>query len=258
MSEAKLRDNLEELDSRLAILIDADNTPHGSIKQILDVCARFGRAIIKRAYGDWTTPHLQNWNDVFKEYAIKPMQQFRYTTGKNVSDSAMIIDAMDILHQKRVDTFILVTSDSDFTGLATRIREDGVTVVGIGRMTTPPSFVKGCDQFLLVEKLSGMQAEAENSGESTSQIVGARTSAKETTTKNDGKGLLIRAVQQAKDENGYVKGAKLGVILKRLDPSFLPANYGARKLADFIDLYPEVLKLVGRRTATDPTYEIVR
>ncbi|MCS4537580.1 MAG: NYN domain-containing protein [Thaumarchaeota archaeon] len=258
MSGNRPADNKEELDSKLAILIDADNTPYGSIKQILDACARFGRAIIKRAYGDWTTSYLQSWNEVFKEYAIKPMQQFQYTTGKNVSDSALIIDAMDILHQKSVDTFILVTSDSDFTGLATRIREEGLTVIGIGRMTTPASFVKGCDQFLLIENLTGTPVGAGSEGASAKAAVTPVAVPKNIPIKNDGKELLIRAVEQAKDENGFVKGAKLGVILKRLDPTFSPANYGARKLADFVDRHPDVVKLVGKRTATDPTYQVVK
>ncbi len=249
----------EYLSTKLAVLIDADNTPYDSIEQVLDACAKFGRAIIKRAYGDWTSSHLQSWGSIFKEYAIKPMQQFRFTKGKNVTDSALIIDAMDILHQNRVEMFILVTSDSDFTGLATRIKEDGLKVIGIGRATTPDSFVKGCDEFLLIENLVGkafgVEGEAGISNKSKGPTNDSDIRSKK--PEDDGRDLLIRAVKQAADEDGLVKGAKLGVILKRLDPTFSPANYGVRKLADFIDRYPDVIILVGKRMATDPTYKLV-
>ena len=258
MSQERHDGQQEYLSTKLAVLIDADNTPYDSIEKILDASARFGRAIIKRAYGDWTSSHLQSWGSIFKEYAIKPIQQFRFTKGKNVTDSAMIIDAMDILHQNRVETFILVTSDSDFTGLANRIREEGLQVIGIGRQTTPDSFVKGCDEFLLIEKLVGAALAVEGDAAISDERKGSSNDS-DLSKKHgaDGRDLLIRAVAQAADENGFVKGAKLGVILKRLDPTFSPANYGVRKLADFLDRYPDVIILVGKRIATDPTYKLV-
>lgn len=136
----------------LAVLFDADNISKDYVKVIMDACARYGRAIIKRSYGDWTDSRLQGWGPVFREFAIKPIQQFMFTSGKNITDSAMTIDAMDILHSKDVDAFILVSSDSDFTGLATRIREDGLKVIGVGRKTTAPAFINACDEFLILRK----------------------------------------------------------------------------------------------------------
>ncbi len=244
----------DEPELRLAILIDADNTPHMSVKSILDTSARYGRIVIKRAYGDWTIPTLQHWGDIFREFSIRPIQQFQYTSGKNSTDSALIIDAMDILHQKRVDSFVLVTSDSDFAGLATRIREEGLAVIGMGRQTTPSSFVKACDEFIPIENLT-----VSTPGPTKTRIPkGGKPDAGIGTTKLDqGRELLVRAIQQAIDENGFVKGAKLGVMLKRLDPAFSPFSFGVGKLADFLDLYPELITLQGRRVATDPTYRVV-
>jgi hypothetical protein len=263
-------------DSNLAVLIDAENTPRDMIKFILDETASHGRAIIKRAYGDWTTPQLNGWNAIFREHAIKPMQQYRFTTGKNSSDSAMIIDAMDILHEGKVDTFVLVTSDSDFTGLATRIREEGLTVIGVGRKTAPQSFVKGCEEFVLIENLSNSStaipdhlrnkstrgAGGQVPDKMDSQLAPARSekdSAKlEQSSADDGKSLLERAARAAADDEGIIAGAKLAAVLRRLDPSFMPKNYGVKKLADFIDRYPEILTLVGKRSGTDPRYKLVQ
>jgi uncharacterized LabA/DUF88 family protein len=267
------------LDANLAILIDAENTPHDNMKYILDSCARYGRAIIKRAYGDWTTPNLQMWNSVFREYAIKPMQQYRFTVGKNSSDSALIIDAMDILHRGKIDTFVLVTSDSDFTGLAMRIREEGLTVIGVGRKTTPQSFVKGCEEFILIENLippnSIVTTQTSLSPDSTrrSAVKEKDTARIKSTTKvpiavpvqssvmalgstSGAKELMIRAARAAADENGIIAGAYLAVVLRRLDPTFSPKNYGVKKLADFVDLHPDILVPLGKRTNTDPRYKL--
>lgn len=247
-------ENLSDSDSTLAVLIDADNTSHDSIKQILDRSTKFGRTIIKRAYGDWTTLEHQNWGNIFREYAIKPVQQFRYTTGKNSTDSTMIIDAMDILHEKRVETFILVTSDSDFTGLATRIREAGLKVIGIGRKTTPASFRKGCDDFIFLETLDGKQEHKKKPERQ--MMTSTLNSSTSLIDKQDGKDLLARAVKQAADENGCVTGARLGMILKRLDPAFTPQNYGAKKLADFIAQHQDVIKPTDKRSGVDRVYKV--
>ncbi len=233
-------------DFTLAVLIDADNTPHEAIKEILDASEKFGRIIIKRAYGDWTRPNLKNWDETFKEYAVKPVQQFQYTTGKNSTDSAMLIDAMDILNQKRVSGFILVSSDSDFTGLATRIREDGLRVIGIGRRTTPVSFVKGCEEFILIENLL-----------SSSTLEASRKPVEKKIIANDGKDLLVRAIKNVADENGLVRGADLGSMLKKLDPAFDPMSYGVHKLADFVALHKEVLQATGKKSGVDPIYQVV-
>ncbi len=255
-----LRESAEsEPEATVAVLIDADNTPHQGIKEIMDASARYGRTTVRRAYGDWTSPALQSWRPVFRDFALKPVQQFQYTTGKNSTDIAMIIDALDLLHKRGIGVFILVTSDSDFTALATRIREEGVMVVGIGRITTPSSFVKGCDQFLLLENmvksitettqqvdLSTEQTELRGSGQRSADI------------EAEGKDLLIRAAKQAADPDGIVKGAFLGMVLKRLDPRFSPSNYGVSKLADFIAHHPDVLVPTGKKSGVDPTYSLGR
>jgi len=239
--------------NNLAVLFDADNTSKDYIKPILDACARYGRVIIKRSYGDWTSQNLQGWASLFRELAIKPIQQFRFTSGKNITDSAMIIDAMDILHSKDVDLFVLVSSDSDFTGLATRIREGGLRVIGVGRRATPPAFVNACDMFLLLENLVG-----ETAPEGEAKTESGQNSLKETgkeLTKEQGRELLIRAIKTAQDENGFVKGAALGTALRRLDPSFDPKSYGVTKVAQFIKLYPDLLELQGRKAGVDLVYK---
>jgi uncharacterized LabA/DUF88 family protein len=250
----------ESRESSLAILIDAENTPHGLIGEIMDASARFGRAIIRRAYGDWGTSELVPWREVFKEYPISAIQQFHYVSGKNSSDSAMMIDAMDILKDKRPDTFVLVTSDSDFTKLATRIREDGLRVIGMGRSTAPKSFVKACDEFIFLETLASPAPLSRSKRESrsgTNQKAIRPTSLREGTA--GGRDLLLRAAATASaDANGIIRGAELGVILRRLDPSFNPRTFGVTKLADFVALYPDILIATGEKTGGfDPTYKLV-
>jgi hypothetical protein len=248
-------------DSNVAILIDAENTPHNLIPQILETSARFGRAIIRRAYGDWGTQDLSPWRDVFKEHPITAIQQFHYVSGKNSSDSAMMIDAMDILQQEKVDTFILVTSDSDFTKLATRVREDGLRVIGVGRQTAPKSFVKACDEFVMLENLEQslpIPAKDERGGPSKKiQREDAKLSdpiALITT----GKELLLKAVTAAVDQDGKTSGARLGNMLRRLDPAFSLHTYGVGRLADFIGLFPDVLVTTGETMGTnDPVYKRV-
>lgn len=242
-----------EPEARLAILIDADNTPYDSIPSILDRSHKFGRAIIRRAYGDWSKTQLKSWSLMFREYAVKPIQQFQFTTGKNSTDSAMTIDAMDILNEGRVDVFMLVTSDSDFTGLATRIREQGLRVIGVGREITPPSFVKGCDEFLLIENLirdskivAREQVEAKALERSKT---GQEGSGVEIAT------LLTKAVLNVVDENGNVLGSELGAMLRKLDPKFTPQNYGATKLGDLIAKHPEILKKTAKRSGVDVIYQ---
>lgn len=142
-----------EQDVRLAVLIDGDNIPSASVKEMMEEIAKYGNPTIKRIYGDWTRPGLTKWKDLLLEHAIQPIQQYGYTTGKNATDSAMIIDAMDILYSERVDGFCLVSSDSDFTRLATRLREAGMKVYGIGEKKTPNPFIVACDKFIYIEIL---------------------------------------------------------------------------------------------------------
>ena len=144
-------------DQKLAVLIDADNVPYANVKEMLDEIAKYGNPTIKRIYADWTKPHVSGWKNVLLENAITPIQQYSYTTGKNSSDSALIIDAMDLLYSKKVDGFCIVSSDSDFTRLATRLREAAMLVIGIGEKKTPKPFITACDKFIYIEILKKAQ-----------------------------------------------------------------------------------------------------
>src|SRR5689334_8561756 len=151
-------------DLRLAVLIDADNVPHSSVREMLEEITKNGTPTIKRIYADWTRPTLAGWKNVLLENAITPIQQYSYTTGKNSSDSALIIDAMDILYSEKVDGFCIVSSDSDFTRLATRLREAGMKVIGIGEKKTPSPFIKACDKFVYIEILKSQKTSSKESG----------------------------------------------------------------------------------------------
>ena len=157
---------IDKKDLKLAVLIDADNIPHTNIKGMLDEIAKFGVPTIKRIYGDWTKPTVSGWKPALLKHAITPIQQYSYTIGKNATDSAMIIDAMDILHSQKVDGFCIVSSDSDFTRLATRLRESGMMVVGIGQKKTPNPFIVACDKFIYIE-IIGAKGISESSSSKT-------------------------------------------------------------------------------------------
>src|SRR5918996_1674923 len=150
-----------EKDIRLAVLIDAENIPYHSVKDILEEIAKYGTPTFKRIYGDWTKPHVMGWKTVLLEHAIMPVQQYSYTQGKNATDSAMIIDAMDILYSGKVDGFCIVSSDSDFTRIATRLREAGMMVYGIGERKTPNAFIASCDKFIYLEIITDEESETE-------------------------------------------------------------------------------------------------
>jgi hypothetical protein len=200
----------------LALLVDADNAQASVIAELLEEVARYGTATVKRAYGDWTTPNLAGWKDVLHVHAIQPIQQFRYTTGKNATDSALIIDAMDLLHGGKVDGFCLVSSDSDFTRLATRIREAGLSVFGFGEKKTPKPFVAACDKFIYTEILR-------KSSQGEPVEVPAEVSIKP---------LLSSAVAAAAQEDGWALLGVVGHLLLKSDPSFDPRNFGFKKLGE--------------------------
>ncbi len=212
-------------DTRLAVLIDADNVSSGFIRPMIEEIARYGNPTIKRIYGDWTKPHLGSWKNVLLDFAFQPVQQFGYTTGKNATDSAMIIDAMDILHSNQVDGFCLVSSDSDYTRLATRLRESGKLVVGIGKNLTPRAFVSACDVFIYTENLEKREREKR------------QTAAKQKMSKEDQN--LIDNIQDAiemagTDDDGWAKLSEVGTALRRIDPGFDPRSYGSRQLATLV------------------------
>ncbi len=211
-----------ERTARLAVLVDADNARASSIKELLAEVARYGTATVKRAYGDWTTTDLKGWKAELHRYAIQPMQQFRYTTGKNATDSALIIDAMDLLHSKNVDGFCLVSSDSDFTRLATRIREAGLIVYGFGEEKTPEAFRAACNKFVFVEILTLPSVSAET--ETPKPAVPAAKL----------EPLLTKAVEAAAREDGWATLGLVGSTLQKTDSSFDERNYGFNKLSELV------------------------
>jgi uncharacterized LabA/DUF88 family protein len=201
----------------LAVLVDADNAQASVIAELLAEVANYGTATVKRAYGDWTTPNLAGWKDVLHVHAIQPIQQFRYTTGKNATDSALIIDAMDLLHGGKVDGFCLVSSDSDFTRLATRIREAGFSVYGFGEQKTPKPFVAACDKFIYTEILR-----KPSSGSLVAPVQAPL------------KPLLSSAISSAAQEDGWASLSTVGALLLKNDPSFDPRNFGFKKLGELV------------------------
>ena len=230
-------------DLRFAILIDADNISDKYIKVILDETANNGIATYKRIYGDWTSPRLASWKNVLLANSIIPMQQYSYTTGKNATDSAMIIDAMDILYSGTVDGFCIVSSDSDFTRLAARLRESGMQVIGMGEEKTPQPFISACNQFKYLDLLYSNQQEQEKeeSPEAQPGVKNTETAPpkkpNEKRKKNDLKGIrnTIRAIiDKFSDEDGWLSSGKLGDQLSKRMPDFDVRNYGFSKLTPFI------------------------
>lgn len=212
---------------RLAILIDADNSNPARLPELLAEIAKYGNASVRRAYGNWTSGHLGGWKAGLLDHSIQPIQQFNYTTGKNATDSALIIDAMDLLYGGRLDGFCIVSSDSDFTRLAARIREQGLTVYGFGERKTPTAFVAACDKFVYTENL----------GEPAKQ---APTSKQSGSIKRDRKldALLREAVESASDDDGWAHLGAVGSNLVRLASDFDSRSYGYRKLKDLVDAHP--------------------
>jgi hypothetical protein len=204
--------------SNLAVLVDADNAKASVIAEILGEVARYGTSTVKRAYGDWTTPNLASWKKVLHVHAVQPIQQFSYTRGKNATDSALIIDAMDLLHGGKVDGFCLVSSDSDFTRLATRIREAALAVYGFGEKKTPQPFVAACDKFIFTEIL----------GES------AEKSKPQKVTNSKLRELLLLAISSVAQEDGWASLGVVGSLVNKNDPSFDSRNFGYKKLGDLV------------------------
>lgn len=211
----------------LAVLIDADNANSNIVEGLLAEVAKIGTASVKRIYGDWTTPNLAPWKAVLLEYSIQPIQQFRYTTGKNATDSAMIIDAMDLLYAGNFVGFCLVSSDSDFTRLAARIRESGRSVYGFGERKTPRPFVSACDRFIYTEVFAESQAAAEE------QAKGPR-SARELRSDTKLVQLVRSAIEASSDENGWAALSPVGSYMNKTANDFDPRNYGFAKLSGLL------------------------
>ena len=216
--------NPEETSSALAILIDADNANPSIVKGLIDEVAKFGRATVRRIYGDWTTPNLGKWKEVLLEHSIQPMQQFAYTKGKNATDSTMIIDAMDLLYAGNVDGFCIVSSDSDFTRLASRLKESGKRVYGFGEKKTPRPFVAACDRFIYTEVFTRVEGQGPK-----------RKSTAELDRDPGFLDLVGGAVDDASDESGWAHLGVVGSILTKKEPDFDSRNYGYGKLSDLLD-----------------------
>mgnify|MGYP002725500825 CR=1 FL=1 len=216
---------------KLAVLIDADNIPYSNIAGMLDEIAKLGIPTIKRIYGDWTKPTVSGWKPALLEHAITPIQQYSYTSGKNATDSAMIIDAMDILHSKKVDGFCLVSSDSDFTRLATRLRESGMLVIGIGEKKTPNPFIVACDKFIYIEIIG-----AKVISKTTEAITPKTSDQTIEIDKIDNKliQLLKSSIEDIADDNGWAFLAEVGALIIKKKPDFDPRNYGFTKLTPLI------------------------
>lgn len=211
--------------TNLAVLIDGDNIPSAYVKEMLEEIAKYGNPTIKRIYGDWTRPGLNKWKSLLLENAITPIQQYGYTTGKNATDSAMIIDAMDILYSGKVNGFCLVSSDSDFTRLATRLREAGMQVFGIGEKKTPNPFIVACDKFIYIEILK-------NNGEEIQENKKKKI-ALDTITQKD-IALITNSINDQSDDDGWAFLGDVGSLIQKKQPNFDSRNYGFEKLTPLI------------------------
>ncbi len=233
---------------KIAVLIDADNTPGKKLRPILQEIAVHGHVITKRAYGDFTIPSLKNWKDDLNNNAVIPVQQFAYTQGKNSSDSAMIIDAMDLLYTNKYDAIALVTSDSDFTKLATRLKESQIFVFGVGQRKTPQSFVSACDDFIYIENLKEVEEDDESGvlhddkpaeiKHRKEKVRGLFKKNSETMTDRQFRKifkLLMKAYETYANEDGWADVSAAGSYFKRQDPGFDTQDYGFRKLSDLIE-----------------------
>ncbi len=207
---------------KLAVLIDADNIPYANVKAMMEEIAKYGTPTFKRIYGDWTKPTTAGWKSVLLQNAITPIQQYSYTSGKNATDSAMIIDAMDILYTGRVDGFCIVSSDSDFTRLATRLREAGMKVIGIGEKKTPEPFITACDKFIYIEILSHDSA----------PDVKEKRAKRDSLQKVDKRviNLIKSSINDVADESGWAFLGEVGTLILKKQPNFDARNYGFRKL----------------------------
>jgi uncharacterized protein (TIGR00288 family) len=220
--------------TRLAVLIDADNTSPKLIKEMFEELASYGTITVKRAYGDWTNPHLNGWREILLGNAISPQQQFAYTSGKNATDSALIIDAMDLLYSGNVEGFAIVSSDSDFTPLATRLRESGKRVIGVGQRKTPKAFVEACEKFVFLEVLTGVDGATEQVRDDQPRAV---------------QSVLTKALNKVDtDDDDWASLSALGNHLNRTDPSFDSRTYGFTKLGDLVKAQP----FVETKTVTGP------
>ena len=220
-----------EKDLKLAVLIDGDNIPSAYVKEMMQEIAKYGNPTVKRIYGDWTKPNLSKWKNLLLENAITPIQQYGYTQGKNATDSAMIIDAMDLLYSEKVNGFCLVSSDSDFTRLATRLREASMYVIGIGEKKTPEPFIVACDRFIYIEILK-KDTEVENAPSQNKQGKTQKVQIDKVTPKVIK--LIATTISDVADDDGWAFLGDVGGLLMKKQPNFDSRNYGFEKLTPLI------------------------
>ena len=278
---------MDNQDLRLAVLIDADNAPRTALRDIMAEAAVYGTPTVKRIYGDWTTPNMASWKPLLLEHAITPIQQYSYTTGKNATDSAMIIDAMDLLYSGRCDGFVLVSSDSDFTRLATRLREAGMKVYGMGEKKTPLPFIVACDKFIYIEviraagekarqeALAASAPEPEPAPEPEKESQAPKKPAKKAAKKKAAPtqaqppepeeiagvpravvDLIADSLESIADEDGYGFMGKLGNLLLKKQPDFDPRNYGYSKLTQLVKALDRFEVVYRQTSADDPTKHV--
>ena len=216
-----------EQSNKLAVLIDADNAQPAIVEGLLAEIAKYGTANVKRIYGDWTSTKLRGWKEHLLDHSIQPIQQFGYTTGKNATDSAMIIDAMDLLYTDQFDGFCLVSSDSDFTKLAARIRESGLIVYGFGEQKTPDPFVAACDKFIYTEVL---RSDVEEDSKESFKRMSTNELKQDTKLVN----LTRNAIEASSDESGWAHLGQVGSYIAKQSPEFDPRNYGYQKLGELV------------------------
>lgn len=252
---------------KLAVLIDADNVPYSNVKGMMEEIAKYGTPTTKRIYADWTKPNANGWKSVLLEHAITPIQQYSYTVGKNSSDSAMIIDAMDLLYSDKVDGFCIVSSDSDFTRLAIRLRESGMKVIGIGEKKTPNSFIVACDRFIYIEVLEGAIkktraiANGQNKLQKSKLIEEKKVvekviakAAEKTEQKplnkidNQTIELIEDTLEAIGDDDGWAFLGDVGNLIVKKKPEFDPRNYGFSKLTPMLKSLSDILEIDERES----------
>ena len=240
----------QNIELKLAVLIDADNVPYSNVKGMMEEIAKFGTPTTKRIYADWTKPNANGWKAVLLEHAITPIQQYSYTVGKNSSDSAMIIDAMDLLYSDKVDGFCIVSSDSDFTRLAIRLRESGMKVIGIGEKKTPNSFIVACDRFIYIEVLDGAITK-----KSSKAIPNSASSIKKVTNKDVANKIDIQTIELIEatieaigDDDGWAFLGDVGSLIVKKKPEFDPRNYGFTKLTPMLKSLTDILEIDERES----------
>lgn len=236
----------ETKELKLAVLIDADNVPYSNVKGMMEEIAKYGTPTTKRIYADWTKPNAAGWKSVLLEHAITPIQQYSYTVGKNSSDSAMIIDAMDLLYSEKVDGFCIVSSDSDFTRLAIRLRESGMKVIGIGEQKTPNPFIVSCDRFIYIEVLEGaikkklpkpMTHDSKKAAPKSLNKIDLHTIE-----------LIESTIEAIGDDSGWAFLGDVGNLIVKKKPEFDPRNYGFSKLTPMLKSLTDILEIDERES----------